>query len=297
MIIPPSLSPGDRVMIISPSGKIENAFIAGAETYLRDWGLNPVRSRHCLCESGRFSGTMEERLADLRDALLDDSVKAILCSRGGYGAIQLLEKMNSSWVTDHPKWLIGYSDITLLHAYFSKCGICSIHGPMTRHFCEAMPDDEPVMQLKDLLFGGKPHITASSHPLNREGRCRGRIFGGNLSVLYGLRGTPFDIEPEGTVLFLEDIGERPYHLERMFYNLRLGGILSRLSGLIIGQFTEYSEDQSLGETVYEMIARMVNDYDYPVCFDFPVGHVQSNFPLIVGKDAGLIVEKGGVTLR
>lgn len=291
--VPLPLKQGDKIMIVSPSGKVEERFIAGAEKRLASWGFAPVRGKYCAGSFGRFSGSREERLSDLMTAVSDETVKGVFCSRGGYGAVQLLDRFASSIGTVPPKWLIGYSDITLLHACFRWAGVASMHAPMCRHLYETDEEDEASCWMKKILSGSFPVYDLPSHPLNRPGTAEGRLAGGNLSVLYGLRGTRFDFDPEGTILFLEDIGEAPYRVERMMYNLELGGVLSRLSGLIVGQFTGYSEDPSLGYSVYEMFAEMVRPYDYPVCFDFPVGHVKDNYPVIIGGSTRLSVTSGG----
>lgn len=293
-VIPPPLRSGDKIMIVSPAGKVDSGFVSGAEKRLKGWGFAPVRGKHCTGEYGRFSGTLNERLDDLSAALSDPSVKAVLCSRGGYGAVQLLDRLDLGKLMPEPKWLIGYSDITLLHACFGAAGVASLHGPMCRHLCEAGENDVASARLKDILSGVFPEYRLPVHPFNRCGDASGRLAGGNLSVLQGLRGTRFDFDPAGTILFLEDIGEAPYRIERMLYNLKLSGVFSELVGLIVGQFTNYDEDLSLGHTIYEMIAGMVGGYDYPVCFDFPVGHVTANYPLIQGAGTRLSVTDAGV---
>lgn len=197
----------------------------------------------------------------------------------------------------HPKWLIGFSDITALHCLFQKEGFCSLHAPMARHLAVEAEDDCCTMALKDVLFGVRPAYTCEPHKLNRKGKAEGALRGGNLSVYYGLRGTPYDIPPEGTVLFIEDVGERPHAVERMLYNLKLGGVLDKLSGLIIGQFTEYEERRQLGKELYGVIADLLEGYDYPICFNFPVGHVPMNLPLIEGAQVKFEVGKKEVKLE
>lgn len=297
LIFPPFLTHGDLVTIVSPSGKIDQRFLAGAQSRLEDWGLRVKLARHAGTAFGRFAGTKKQRAADLQHALDDAETKAILCSRGGYGAIHLIDKLDFTSFASHPKWLLGYSDITLLHALWQQQGYASIHSPMARHLTVEPAENPCTESLRQLLFGHLPSYSFEGHKLNRAGTTEGILRGGNLSVLYGLRGTPFDLPPQGTILFIEDIGERPYHVDRMMNNLRLGGILENLSGLIVGQFTEYEEDPSLGKEVYGLIAELVKDYDYPVVFGFPVGHTSTNYPLVCGAKVHLNVNRKACELK
>lgn len=297
MLFPPYLQKGDKVMIISPSGKIDKNFLAGARKCLESWGLKVVMGKHAGGSSGRFAGTIRQRVSDLQKAMDDEKVKAIFCSRGGYGAIHLIDKIDFSVFKEQPKWLLGYSDITLLHALFQQNGYASIHSLMARHLSVEPEDDACAQALRSILFGELPQYHFEGHKLNKKGTASGILRGGNLSVLYGLRGTKYDIPPEDTILFLEDIGERPYHIDRMMNNLKLGGVLEKLSGLVIGQFTEYEEDVSLGKEVYEMISDIVKEYDYPVSFNFPVGHIRENYPMICGSKVELNVTKKVTELK
>lgn len=294
---PPFLKKGDKVAVLSPAGKIDKHFIAGAKQRFEEWGLKVSVGKHAGGSSGRFSGTTRQRLADLQKAMDDPDIQAILCSRGGYGCIHLIDKIDFTVFREHPKWLLGYSDITLLHALLQKEGFASIHSLMARHLTTEPADDPCTRQLHDLMFGQCPHYQFEGHQLNKKGKATGILRGGNLSVLYSLRGTGYDFPPEGAILFIEDIGERPYHIDRMMNNLRLGGILEKLNGLIVGQFTEYEEDPSLGKIVYEMMADLVKDYPYPVCFGFPVGHVSRNYPLVCGSKVEITVSKKSVELK
>ena len=302
LIYPPRLREGDRVIILSPSSKIDKAFLRGAVRRLQSWGLEPVLAPHAGSSHGTYAGTMAQRLRDLQEALDDPQARAILCSRGGYGAVHLVDKLDFTRFRQQPKWLIGFSDITALHNVFQHEGFASLHAPMVRHLT-VEPDDDPAMlALRGFLFGHYPEgrqdfgVACEAHRLNHRGTARGILRGGNLSVFYGLRGTPWDIPAEGTLLFLEDVGERPHAVERMMYNLKLGGVLERLCGLIIGQFTEYEENRSLGKPLYEALADVLKPYGIPVCFGFPVGHVTRNMPLPCGAEAVLEVGKKEVTL-
>lgn len=294
---PPYLQKGDKVMIISPSSKIDKHFLKGAKKRLESWGLKVAVSKHAGGSSGRFAGTIRQRLKDLQDAMDDPKVKAIFCSRGGYGAVHLIDKIDFTAFYEHPKWLLGFSDITALHYLFQKHGYASLHSLMARHLTVEPEDEACSLYLKEILFGNLPVYTCERHKLNRQGSAEGILRGGNLAVAYGLRGTPYDFPAEGTVLFIEDVSERPHAVERMVYNLKLGGVLEKLSGLIVGQFTEYEEDCSLGKELYAALADLVKEYDFPVCFNFPVGHVTHNLPLIEGAKVELIVGKKSVELK
>ena len=269
---PPFLQKGDKVVIVSPSSKIDQQFLKGAKKRMESWGLKVAIGKHAGSSSGRYAGTIKQRLKDLQDAMDDPKVKAILCSRGGYGAVHLIDKIDFTAFCEHPKWLLGFSDITALHNLFQN-------------------------YLKDILLANIPSYMCEKHKLNKQGTAQGVLHGGNMAVAYGLRGTPYDIPAEGTILFIEDVSERPHAIERMMYNLKLGGVLEKLSGLIIGQFTEYEEDCSLGKELYAALADLVKEYDYPVCFNFPVGHVTHNLPLINGAKVELVVGKKNVELK
>lgn len=294
---PPSLRVGDCVAIVSPSGKISNQWVQGASWLLRSWGLQPLSMPHVLAEHGRYAGTVDQRLVDLQAALDNPQIKGILCSRGGYGVVHLLNRLDFAGFRQSPKWVMGFSDITALHNRIQYEGFASLHTPMARHLTEEGPDDRSTLYLKDLLFGHKPRYVWEPHALNRCGRVKGILRGGNLAVGYGLRATPYDWPMDNTVLFLEDVGERPHAVERMLYNLKLSGAFDRLKGLIIGRFTEYDDpDMALGKPLYEAIADVVAGYDFPVCYGFPVGHVKDNWPLIVGSEVGFSVSPTEVVL-
>ena len=286
---PPFLKIGDKVAIVSPSGAVNPEYVNGALHTLRSWQLNPVVGTFAKTSCGRFAGTDEQRLDDLQKALDDTSVRAIFCSRGGYGLMRIVDKLNFDIFVQHPKWLIGFSDITILHAAAFRHRVQSIHAQMAKVLAYNAETTSKTL-LRKLLFGAKPEPSAFAPDYqNYYGETEGVLIGGNLSVLYGLRGTPFDIQPKGKILFIEDISEKPYHIDRMMQNLRLGGILSRLSGLLVGQFTDFEEDPSFGKTVKEIISSESANYGYPLAFNFPVGHVEHNFPIVHGAKIKLTV--------
>ena len=295
-MLPPFLKQNDQLRIISPSGSINPEYIDGAKNVLEGWGLKVTEGRYARTEYGRFAGTPNERLDDLQQALDDPKVKAILCSRGGYGLSQIIDKIDFSGFLEHPKWLIGFSDITILHNAITNLGIASIHGIMTKQLTELPVESDSVDLLNKMLLGENPAYSISSHKLNKNGSSQGILKGGNLSVLMGLRGSQYDLNYSNTILFIEDIGEKPYQIDRMIQNLRFSGVLAGISGLIVGQFNEYEEDPLMMQDVSEIILNAVSQYDYPVCFDFPAGHADNNMPILTGAKVTLTVTSEGTEL-
>jgi len=288
-MMPSFLKPGDQIRIVSPSGAIDPAFIDGAKKTLTSWGLNATEGEFARNVYGRFAGTKEQRAADLQAALDNPNVHAILCSRGGYGVAQIIDKLDFTKFKANPKWLIGFSDITILHNAISNLNIASIHGIMAKHITELPADSDQIQQLKNILFGTLPTYQMPAHTLNRIGSAKGKLIGGNLSVLAGMIGTPFDLPYEENILFLEDIAEKPYHIDRMMQQLRLSGALSKISGLIVGQFSDCDEDPLMKMSIAEIIFDAVKTYNYPVCFNFPAGHVDYNLPLVMGTEVKMEV--------
>ena len=293
---PPFLKPNDQIRIVSPSGSIHPELIDGAAKVLTSWGLQVTEGTFARSEYGRFAGTKEQRIAVLQEALDDPNVKAILCSRGGYGMAQIIDKLDFTTFAKSPKWLIGFSDITILHNVITNLGIPSIHSIMAKHLTELPADSEQVVRLKNTLFGTLPKYKIPPHELNKIGEANGKLIGGNLSVLMALRGSQFDLPYKNNILFIEDIAEKPYHIDRMMQNLRFSGILAQLSGLIVGQFSDCDEDPLMKQTISEIILSTVSDYTYPVCFNFPAGHVDYNLPLILGAHVSLDVKETEVKL-
>lgn len=289
MIFPDALKKGDKIDILSPASSIDASLVDGACEVLDSWGFSPYVSEHCKGVNGTYSGTLKDRLCDVVKAFSDPSTKAVMCSRGGYGMVQLLEHIPVRFLRDNPKWVIGYSDITAWHAAMVNAGVVSIHSAMCKHLCELGADDICSAGLRNILLGNMPEYTVSGHELNRKGKCNGILVGGNMAVMCGLISTPVDLLKMDRILFIEDISEPIYKIERMLYNLRLNGVLANIKGLIVGQFTEYKSDMN-NESMYEMIHRMVGDYDYPVAFNFPVGHVDHNLPMLEGANVDFVVE-------
>lgn len=274
-----------RIRIISPSGAINPSYIDGASARLREWGFEVSEGVHARGKHGRFAGTDEERLSDLVAALQDSSVDMILCSRGGYGLQRILDRVPAL-----TKPVIGFSDITALHQLSAISHQDSVHGIMCKHIATLPEDSEPLTALRRLLNGEEVTYTWESHPLNTPGHACAPLIGGNLSVLYGLQGTPWGLQHstirlQFPILLIEDIAERHYHIDRMMRNLRMSGVLAHLSGLIVGQFTDCDDDPLMGCSVYETIKEAVADYDYPVLFNAPFGHEEHNLPLLLNHHA------------
>ena len=289
IIFPSPLTKGDKIAIISPASHILPDYVDGACNAIAQMGFQPVVSTHCKGQCGGYSGTIEQRLADFLEALHNPEVKAILCSRGGYGVVHLLEYLSADDIAENAKWLIGFSDISALHAAMVASGVASIHASMAKHLTQFGVDDEATVALFNILQGKLPTYQTPSHAFNKPGTATGTLTGGNMAVLCGLLDTEFDLLSRGDILFIEDVGEEVYKIERMLYNLRLSGVLPMIKGLIVGRFTDYRNPDGNGDSMEQMVKRMVEPYDIPVAFDFPVGHVDENMPLIEGAQVTLTV--------
>ena len=289
IIFPSPLTKGDKIAIISPASHILPDYVDGACNAIAQMGFQPVVSTHCKGQCGGYSGTIEQRLADFLEALHNPEVKAILCSRGGYGVVHLLEYLSAEDIAENAKWLIGFSDISALHAAMVASGVASIHASMAKHLTQFGVDDEATVALFNILQGNLPTYQTPSHAFNKPGTASGTLTGGNMAVLCGLLDTDFDLLSRGDILFIEDVGEEVYKIERMLYNLRLSGVLPMIKGLIVGRFTDYRNPDGNGDSMEQMVKRMVEPYDIPVAFDFPVGHVDENMPLIEGAQVTLTV--------
>jgi muramoyltetrapeptide carboxypeptidase len=274
--------------------------VRNAAAALANWGLRPEIGENALREAGRFGGSAEQRLSDLQRAFDDPEVRLVFCSRGGYGTVHLLDKLNFAGIAHRPKWVAGYSDITALHAALQSHGIASLHAPMARHFWDEGPNDAAVRYTRNVLKDNAVEYRLAVKgglPLNRKGIAAGRLFGGNLSVFCGLLGSRYAEIPRGGILFIEDVGEAPYRVDRMIHQLKFAGAFDLIGGLIVGLFTGYEEDGLMYAPLRESILAVVGEYGFPVCFDFPAGHAQRNFPLIMGAEARLEVNDDFILFR
>ena len=291
-----------KIKIVSPSGAIDPQYIDRATEVLREWGYEVSEAAHARGKVGRFAASDEERVADIAEALTDPAVDMILCARGGYGLQRIIDR-----IPPIHKPIIGFSDITALHMLAAQTGQATIHAMMCKGISETKglsPSScvlHPSSFLQRALAQEPLHYELPAHPLNRAGKTKGTLIGGNLSVLYGLQGTAYGLnerlrmkdERGGSplILFIEDVGERHYHIDRMMNNLRLSGVLANLSGLIVGQFSDCEDDPSMGCTVYETIRHAVEPYHYPVVFNFPAGHVEENMPLYLNAPVEIDVRE------
>ncbi len=293
MIKPPYLKKGDTVAIVSTARKVTKAEVKPAVEILKSWGLNVQLGKNLFKEQNQFSGSDEERTADFQRAV-NSKAQAIFFARGGYGTVRIIDQIDFKRFIKNPKWLIGFSDITVIHSHIHKnCDVETMHAPMSLNIPKLT--EQCLGVLKATLFGERLSYSsskqqASLEKLNRKGKATGILVGGNLSLIYALAGTPSDIDTTGKILFLEDLDEYLYHIDRMMMNLKRSGKLSNLAGLIIGGMADMKDNEiPFGKTAEEIIAEAVAGYNYPVVYGFPAGHIQNNFPLIFGREATLNV--------
>jgi muramoyltetrapeptide carboxypeptidase len=285
-IQPPFLKPGDAVGIVSPSWFIDPSKLTEAVSYLEQWKLKVKIGKNAAKQSGPFAGSDEERLSDLQEMTNDENVKAVICSRGGYGLLRIISKVDFSALRKNPKWYAGFSDITVLHNWLNEvCGLVSIHSDMPLNFNNPSKSPKTFSTLRQALFGDLEKVEWSGKSI-RPGKPEGEITGGNLSLVYSLIGTAAEPETAGKILFLEDVGENFYHIDRMLVSLKLAGKLERLSALIIGGMNDITETKvPWGKSIEETVIDNVREYGYPVLFNFPAGHVPDNRAFFVGRKA------------
>lgn len=304
-ILPRYLKPGDTIGITCPAGTITLPEIQPAMVQMVEWGFNIKVGETVGKKDWTFGGTDEERAKDFQQMIDDPKVKAIMCARGGYGFVRIIDKLDFTRLATHPKWIIGFSDITVLHCHLNRnYGIASIHSKM----CNSFPDDwnkaepvqvETILSIKQALTGQKMKYTAPVNPFNKPGKAAGPLIGGNLKLIETLAGTKSDLRTTNKILFVEDTGEYLYSIDRMFWNLKRTGKLEKLAGLIVGGFKIKPDDpgEEFGRTLQEIVLEKVKEYDYPVCFDFPVGHQRNNYALKCGLKHLLTISNEEVMLR
>lgn len=313
LVVPKGVRKDGKVALIGPATRIKPEIV---EAFIRLYEERPEEmaggelivypSALDANAKGSYAASLEQRVADFTDAWSRDDVDLVVCARGGYGCVHMLDYLSPEFIKAHPKWLVGFSDVSALHALLSKCGMASIHGGMAKQLVEDTDSGFGGYRevLKNLVESPSPKLEyrTKGHRYDIPGEGRGVLLGGNLAVLNGLSGTPFDMMgralKEDVLLFIEDVSEPIYAVERMLYRLHLQGVLRRVKGVLIGQFTEWKPDRN-HETMYDMIHERLTEWGTacPVAFDFPVGHTDRNVPLVEGVDAMLRVDAGGVVLE
>jgi muramoyltetrapeptide carboxypeptidase len=297
-IKPPLLKTGSKVAIVGPAGNVSEDYVQKAVAIFESWGLKVILGKNLYSDYHQFSGTDGQRLSDLQEALDDDEVSAIISARGGYGSLRITDKISLDSFLKKPKWIAGFSDITVIHSLLLNAGVQSIHSLMPINFTDLEVNAKPIELLRQSLFEGKLEYNLKSHSLNRAGTEKSVVVGGNLSLLYALKGTPFDIDTDNKILFIEDVGEQLYHLDRMLQSMNLAGKFERLGGLIIGGLTEMQDKKRpFGKSAEEIVASVVEGYNFPVVFDFPAGHQPNNCPLILGSKTTMNVSRESVLIR
>lgn len=295
---PPYLKKGDTIGVVCPSGYMPYENMETCLNTLIEWGFVIKKGKTLGTHFNYFSGTDAERLADMQSMLDDETVSAVLCARGGYGLSRIIDDLDFSSFLKKPKWIIGYSDVTVLHAHiFSQFGIASLHSPMAGAFNDGGSNDEFIQSMKYALLGERMEYRCTTNHYNKSGVAEGELIGGNLSLLAHLIGSKSSINTTGKLLFLEDIGEYIYHIDRLLIQLKRADLLTNLAGLVIGSFTDMKDTViPFGESVYDAIYDKVKEYSYPVCFQFPVGHTPINYALKHGVTHRLVVQEHEVLL-
>ena len=295
MIQPSFLQPGDTIYITAPAKAIEESVVLEAKKTLETWGLNVRVAPHCLGRAAYFSGTDAERLADFQHGLDDPSIKAILCARGGYGCVRIVEELDWTAFQQNPKWIVGFSDVTVFHQKINQLGVESIHGIMPLGFTEGSMEAKET--LHKALFGESIILEASPVKENCMGTAKGSLIGGNMTIIYSLIGTELSYTFKNKILFIEDIGEHIYKVDRMLHAFKLAGIFNQISGLILGGFTEMEDtDVPFGKTIEELISEQVVNLGIPVAFNVPIGHIPDNQAVVVGRTVTLTVTQTKSTL-
>lgn len=296
MIRPPNLEAGDLVAIVATARSVERQTMERAGEMVRSWGLEVVFGRYLFEVSDQFAGTDKTRIADLQWALNHPDIKAVLCARGGYGTTRIIDQINFTTLLSKPKWICGFSDITAILCHLHKLKIESIHSTMPLLF-ERSGYESSSESLRSLLFGQAAPMEVSDHEFNQLGMASGTLLGGNLSILVHLLGTPSEVDTKNKILFIEDIDEYLYHIDRMMLQLLRAGKLDRLSGLVVGQMTDMNDNKiPFGKTANEIVRSHVKSFNYPVAFGFPIGHDKPNIALPVGREATLEVTSNGAVL-
>jgi len=293
---PQSLQQGDIVAIVTTARKIDREDIQKAIELLESWGLNTVVGKTIGKSDHQFGGTDTDRITDFQEAMDNDTIKAIWCARGGYGTVRIIDALDFSKFLRNPKWVIGFSDVTALHSHIHNLGVQTIHGLMPITVENSTP--EALDSLKRTLFDNSVKHDVTCESKNKYGKSTGELVGGNLSMLYSLLGSESAIKTDGKILFIEDLDEYLYHVDRMMMNLKRNGYFNNLKGLIVGGMTKMNDNTiPFGKTAEEIIIDTIKEFDFPVCFNFPAGHLKDNRALVFGRNVQFNVKKEGTTLK
>jgi muramoyltetrapeptide carboxypeptidase len=297
MIQPQNLQAGDVIGMVCPAGTIPLEKVQKCVETLASWGYRVKLGSTVGGKHFTYSGTDAERAADLQNMMDDSSVKAILCARGGYGLSRIINDLDFTGMLAHPKWVIGFSDITVLHAALQQKGIMSIHGPMAAAFNKGV-EGEPYIQALNAILQGQPTpYVAPTHGYNQLGSVTAPMIGGNLCLIAHLVGSENSLDTKGKILFLEDIGEYHYNLDRMVIQMKNAGLFNHLAGLVIGGFSDMRDEPTdIGAGTYEILQFHIKEFNYPICYDFPISHGMANYPIKLGAHYTLSVLAQGVTL-
>lgn len=295
LIRPPYLKTGDTVAIVAPSGILKNREreVLQADSLLKSWGLEVIIGKHVFSKANHFAGTDDERCEDFQNALDNPSVSAIWCARGGYGTVRILDKLDYTKFKEKPKWVIGYSDITALHNQIHNQGFESMHALMCVSLTKDLSEIEQSLgTFKSAIFGSPENYSLEGSTYNREGETKGQLVGGNLTMLHTMLGSRDSIDTAGKILFIEEIGEYKYHIDRMLQSLKRAGYFDKCKGLLVGDMSKLRKNTTLwGTSVEQLILDALSEYDFPIAFGMPAGHEQDNRALILGRDINFKVSK------
>jgi muramoyltetrapeptide carboxypeptidase len=297
IITPPSLLPGDEVRLVSTARKISAEELNLAIEVIENWGFKVSLGNNIFAEDRQFAGTDLQRMSDFQEALNDNHIKAILCVRGGYGSVRIIDHIDFGNFVTSPKWIAGYSDITVLHSHIhNNCAVETLHCSMPINFRINSP--ESLQSIENVLKGENLEYIFQSNVFNRSGVVEALVVGGNLSILQGLIGTNSDIDTSGKILFIEDLDEYLYHLDRMMTHLKRAGKLKDLAGLMVGGMSDMRDNNiPFGKNALEIISEAVSDFTYPVCFNFPCGHIDDNRSIRLGAKAKLTIDESTVSFE
>ena len=297
MIQPSKLTPGNTIGILCPAGAIPLEKVTICAQVLESWGYQVHIGKTVGTQFGHFAASDLDRQNELQSMMDDPEIHAILCARGGYGLSRIVSQLDFTKIKAHPKWVIGFSDITILHAALQNQGIQSIHGPMSAAFGKGDAGLPYIMALKQMLEGNTQPVSANPHPANRLGHSEGVLVGGNLCLMTHLIGSKNQLDTKGKILCIEDVGEHHYNVDRMLIQCKNAGLLDGLAGLVVGGFTDMKDEATeFGETVIEMILRLTKGANYPICFDFPISHELNNMPVQLGATYQLGVTENAAVL-